>query len=156
MIVDNPYRELRFGGQDQGVAAFKQSDRAIHVTTFTKTLGPGWRVGWLVLPDPSPPTPPATRPPDRGLPADHCGVRRGRGSAAGMGGLRGDGSGDRAQQRQQRPAEAQAAGRTRDSLPARRSSASLLPRGSPEPVGALLWGGARANSGSSASASTPL
>ncbi|MER5429526.1 PLP-dependent aminotransferase family protein [Streptomyces sp. NPDC002588] len=51
VIVDNPYRELRFGGQDQGVAAFNQSDRAIHVNTFTKTLGPGWRVGWLVLPD---------------------------------------------------------------------------------------------------------
>ncbi|MFE2322048.1 PLP-dependent aminotransferase family protein [Streptomyces sp. NPDC059441] len=51
VIVDNPYRELRFGGQDQGVAAFNQSDRAIHVNTFTKTLGPGWRVGWLVLPE---------------------------------------------------------------------------------------------------------
>ncbi|MEU6341985.1 PLP-dependent aminotransferase family protein [Streptomyces sp. NPDC046977] len=51
VIVDNPYRELRFGGQDQGVEVFNQSDRAIHVNTFTKTLGPGWRVGWLVLPD---------------------------------------------------------------------------------------------------------
>lgn len=51
VIVDDPYRELRFRGQDQGVAAFHRSDRAIHVNTFTKTLGPGWRVGWLVLPD---------------------------------------------------------------------------------------------------------
>ncbi|MCW8375899.1 aminotransferase-like domain-containing protein [Streptomyces justiciae] len=51
VIVDNPYRELRFHGRDQGVAAFNESDRAIHVNTFTKTLGPGWRVGWLVLPD---------------------------------------------------------------------------------------------------------
>jgi 2-aminoadipate transaminase len=51
VIVDDPYRELRFAGRDQGVAAFHQSDRAIHVNTFTKTLGPGWRVGWLVLPD---------------------------------------------------------------------------------------------------------
>ena len=51
VIVDNPYRELRFAGRDQGVAAFHESDRAIHVNTFTKTLGPGWRVGWLVLPE---------------------------------------------------------------------------------------------------------
>jgi len=51
VIVDNPYRELRFHGRDQGVGAFNESDRAIHVNTFTKTLGPGWRVGWLVLPD---------------------------------------------------------------------------------------------------------
>ncbi|MEU3342732.1 PLP-dependent aminotransferase family protein [Streptomyces sp. NPDC006668] len=51
VIVDNPYRELRFHGRDQGVAMFNESDRAIHVNTFTKTLGPGWRVGWLVLPD---------------------------------------------------------------------------------------------------------
>ncbi|WP_405742032.1 PLP-dependent aminotransferase family protein [Streptomyces sp. NBC_00028] len=51
VIVDDPYRELRFRGQDQGVAVFHESDRAIHVNTFTKTLGPGWRVGWLVLPD---------------------------------------------------------------------------------------------------------
>lgn len=49
-----------------------------------------------------------------GLPADHGGVRRGRRPAVGTGGLRGDGSGDRAQQRQQRPAEAEAAGRTRN------------------------------------------
>ena len=51
VIIDNPYRELRFAGHDQGVAAFNGSDRVIHVNTFTKTLGPGWRVGWLVLPE---------------------------------------------------------------------------------------------------------
>ncbi|MET7421107.1 PLP-dependent aminotransferase family protein [Dactylosporangium sp. NPDC005555] len=51
VIVDNPYRELRFAGEDQGVAVFNDSDRSIHVNTFTKTLGPGWRLGWLVLPD---------------------------------------------------------------------------------------------------------
>jgi 2-aminoadipate transaminase len=51
VIVDDPYRELRFAGQDQGVDVFHDSDRAIHVNSFTKTLGPGWRVGWMVLPD---------------------------------------------------------------------------------------------------------
>lgn len=51
VIVDDPNRALRFAGQDQGVAAFHGSDRTIHVNTFSKTLGPGWRVGWLVLPE---------------------------------------------------------------------------------------------------------
>lgn len=52
LIVDNPYRELRFAGHDQGLEVFHGSERAIVVNTFTKTLGPGWRVGWLVLPEP--------------------------------------------------------------------------------------------------------
>ncbi|MFF5075703.1 PLP-dependent aminotransferase family protein [Actinoplanes sp. NPDC000266] len=51
VIADNPYRELRFAGEDLDVAAFNASDRVIHVNTFTKTLGPGWRVGWMVLPE---------------------------------------------------------------------------------------------------------
>ncbi|SHN43148.1 PLP-dependent aminotransferase family protein [Cryptosporangium aurantiacum] len=51
VIADDPNRALRFAGQDQGVTAFHSSDRAIHVNTFSKTLGPGWRVGWLVLPE---------------------------------------------------------------------------------------------------------
>lgn len=51
LLIDNPYRELRFAGDDQGLRPFHESDRAIVVNTFTKTLGPGWRVGWLVLPE---------------------------------------------------------------------------------------------------------
>ncbi|GAA2635103.1 aminotransferase-like domain-containing protein [Paractinoplanes durhamensis] len=51
LLVDDPYRELRFAGADQGVAVFHDSDRAIHVNSFTKTLGPGWRAGWMVLPE---------------------------------------------------------------------------------------------------------
>ena len=47
LLIDNPYRELRFAGKDQGLAPFHDSDRAIVVNTFTKTLGPGgaWG-GW--------------------------------------------------------------------------------------------------------------
>lgn len=51
LIIDNPYRELRFAGQDQGVGIFHDSDRAVVVNTFTKTLGPGWRLGWVVVPE---------------------------------------------------------------------------------------------------------
>ena len=51
LILDNPYREQCFAGHEQGLRVFHDSDRAIVVNTFTKTLGPGWRVGWLVLPE---------------------------------------------------------------------------------------------------------
>jgi len=50
VIADDPYRELRFAGDALGADAFHASDRVVHVNTFTKTLGPGWRLGWLVLP----------------------------------------------------------------------------------------------------------
>ncbi|GLY08114.1 PLP-dependent aminotransferase family protein [Actinoplanes sp. NBRC 101535] len=51
VILDDPYRELRFAGTDPGTAMLHASDRTIHVNSFTKTLGPGLRLGWLVLPD---------------------------------------------------------------------------------------------------------
>lgn len=51
VIADDPYRELRFAGEDQGRRVFFDSEHVVHVNTFTKTLGPGLRLGWLVLPD---------------------------------------------------------------------------------------------------------
>lgn len=47
LVSDNPYHELRFRGQhiddlDLG------SDRVVHVNTFSKTLGPGLRLGWTI------------------------------------------------------------------------------------------------------------
>lgn len=51
VIADDPYRELRFAGTDQGRRVFFDSEHVVHVNTFTKTLGPGLRLGWLVLPD---------------------------------------------------------------------------------------------------------
>ncbi|TKV60850.1 PLP-dependent aminotransferase family protein [Nakamurella flava] len=49
VLADNPYQELTFGGNplpglDVG------SDRVVRANTFSKTLGPGLRTGWLVLP----------------------------------------------------------------------------------------------------------
>ena len=52
VLADNPYRELRFRGEPQGTGPFNASSHVIHVNTFTKTLGPGLRLGWLVLPEP--------------------------------------------------------------------------------------------------------
>lgn len=51
VIVDNPYRELSFTGARPQVAVFHDSPNVVHVNTFTKTLGPGLRLGWLVLPE---------------------------------------------------------------------------------------------------------
>ncbi|MFV0434656.1 MAG: PLP-dependent aminotransferase family protein [Leucobacter sp.] len=51
VLADNPYRELRFRGEQEPVDVFNESDHAIHIETFTKTLGPGLRLGWMVLPE---------------------------------------------------------------------------------------------------------
>lgn len=51
VFADDPYRELRFHGEAESVAPFHDSDHVIHVNTFTKTLGPGLRLGWVVLPE---------------------------------------------------------------------------------------------------------
>ncbi|WP_080796688.1 PLP-dependent aminotransferase family protein [Corynebacterium pacaense] len=51
VIADNPYREINFTGAPVDVSAFNGSDRVIHVNTFTKTLGPGLRLGWIRLPE---------------------------------------------------------------------------------------------------------
>jgi 2-aminoadipate transaminase len=50
VFADDPYRELRFHGEAESLAPFHDSDHVIHVNTFTKTLGPGLRLGWVVLP----------------------------------------------------------------------------------------------------------
>lgn len=50
VFADNPYRELRFRGEQESVEPFHDSDLVWHVNTFTKTLGPGLRLGWVVLP----------------------------------------------------------------------------------------------------------
>jgi 2-aminoadipate transaminase len=50
VVVDNPYRELRFRGVDEDFSAFNTSEHVVHVNTFSKTLGPGLRLGWVVAP----------------------------------------------------------------------------------------------------------
>jgi 2-aminoadipate transaminase len=51
ILADNPYRELRFAGEQESVEEFNNSDHVLHVNTFTKTLGPGLRLGWTVAPE---------------------------------------------------------------------------------------------------------
>lgn len=49
IVSDNPYKELRFGGEpvdDFDLA----SENVIRANTFSKTLGPGLRLGWIAAP----------------------------------------------------------------------------------------------------------
>jgi 2-aminoadipate transaminase len=49
IVSDNPYRE--YGFVDPPEADFTaESDQVVRVGTFTKTLGPGLRLGWIVAP----------------------------------------------------------------------------------------------------------
>lgn len=49
ILEDNPYSELRYTGeQQQPLAALDQDGLVIHISTFSKTLSPGMRLGWLI------------------------------------------------------------------------------------------------------------
>ncbi|MGW4368888.1 aminotransferase-like domain-containing protein [Nocardia takedensis] len=50
VVSDNPYRDLRFAGtpvEDLDL----DNEVVVRVNTFSKTLGPGLRLGWLVAPE---------------------------------------------------------------------------------------------------------
>lgn len=53
VFADDPYKEIAFPGTAvPDRASFLASDRVIQVGTFSKTLGPGLRLGWNVVPRP--------------------------------------------------------------------------------------------------------
>lgn len=49
IVSDNPYREYGFAGTPERDFS-NDSDQVVRVGTFTKTLGPGLRLGWVVAP----------------------------------------------------------------------------------------------------------
>ena len=50
IVSDNPYREYGFSAPaERDFSA--ESDKVVRVGTFTKTLGPGLRLGWVVAPN---------------------------------------------------------------------------------------------------------
>lgn len=49
LIEDDPYGELRYAGQSlPPIKSFDQSSRVIYLSTFSKTIVPGLRLGWVV------------------------------------------------------------------------------------------------------------
>jgi 2-aminoadipate transaminase len=51
VLEDNPYGELRFRGEaPPPLAALDDASVVVHLGTFSKTLAPGMRLGWLVGP----------------------------------------------------------------------------------------------------------
>lgn len=49
VLEDNPYGEIRFTGQHvPAVKSFDKSGHVFYMSTFSKTLAPGFRLGWLV------------------------------------------------------------------------------------------------------------
>ena len=52
IVEDQPYQELRYEGSHVDPIATHGPERTIFLSTFSKILAPGFRVGWLAAPEP--------------------------------------------------------------------------------------------------------
>jgi 2-aminoadipate transaminase len=50
VLEDDPYRQLRFTGDEQSLMLDMAPDQVVHASSFSKTVCPGIRVGYLVGP----------------------------------------------------------------------------------------------------------
>jgi 2-aminoadipate transaminase len=51
VVEDDPYGELRYEGQDIMPIFALHKENTIYLSTFSKTLAPGLRLGWIVAPE---------------------------------------------------------------------------------------------------------
>jgi 2-aminoadipate transaminase len=51
VVEDDPYGELRYEGEDVPPICTLIPERTIYLSTFSKTLSPGLRLGWIVCPE---------------------------------------------------------------------------------------------------------
>lgn len=51
IIEDDPYGELRYEGEDITPIFTLHKENTIYLSTFSKTLAPGLRLGWMVAPE---------------------------------------------------------------------------------------------------------
>lgn len=51
IIEDDPYGELRYEGEDIIPICALHKENTIYLSTFSKTLAPGLRLGWIVAPE---------------------------------------------------------------------------------------------------------
>jgi 2-aminoadipate transaminase len=51
IIEDDPYGQLRFEGEDITPVFALHKENTIYLSTFSKTLAPGLRLGWIVAPE---------------------------------------------------------------------------------------------------------
>lgn len=51
ILEDDPYGELRFEGEDITPLVVMHKENVVYMSTFSKTLSPGIRLGWIVAPE---------------------------------------------------------------------------------------------------------